>query len=77
MFNLATNTLTELEDGRKDPAVSTMHHDAQGHVWLGHKGGTVRVWSESSRVPITAPLKCFHAEIRYSTCLRYPANALS
>ena len=65
-FDLATSGLQELEDARKDPPISTMHHDAQGHVWLGHKGGMVRVWSDNGLVPITAPLKCFHAEIRYA-----------
>lgn len=63
-FNLAMNTLQELEDARKEPAVCIMHNDHQGHVWLAHKGGIVRVWSESSLTPVTAPLKCFHAEIR-------------
>ena len=35
-FDLATSGLQELEDARKDPPISTMHDDAQGHVWLGH-----------------------------------------
>ncbi|DBA69568.1 TPA: hypothetical protein ACH3X2_012650 [Trebouxia sp. C0005] len=64
MHNLATDAVTELEDARKEPPVSFMHHDGQGHVWLGHKGGMVRVWCESSLTPVTLPIKCFHAEIR-------------
>ncbi|DBB01174.1 hypothetical protein WJX77_003342 [Trebouxia sp. C0004] len=64
MHNLATDAVIELEDARREPPVSFMHHDGQGHVWLGHKGGMVRVWSESSLTPVTLPIKCFHAEIR-------------
>ncbi len=68
MHNLATDAVIELEDARREPPVSYMHHDGQGHVWLGHKGGMVRVWSESSLTPVTLPIKCFHAEIRYLAC---------
>ena len=68
MHNLATDAVTELEDARKEPPVSFMHHDGQGHVWLGHKGGMVRVWCESSLTPVTLPIKCFHAEIRCLAC---------
>ncbi|KAL0047223.1 hypothetical protein WJX82_010034 [Trebouxia sp. C0006] len=64
MHNLATDAVIELEDAQREPPVSFMHHDGQGHVWLGHKGGMVRVWSESSLTPVTQPIKCFHAEIR-------------
>ena len=65
MHDLATSSVRELEDARKEPPVSTMHHDGQGHVWIGHKGGTVQVWSESSHTPVTTSSKCFHADIRY------------
>ena len=65
MHDLATSSVIELEDARKEPPVSTMHHDGQGHVWIGYKGGTVQVWSESSHTPVTTSLKCFHADIRY------------
>ncbi len=68
MHNLATDAVIELEDARREPPVSYMHHDGQGHVWLGHKGGMVRVWSESSLTPVTLPIKCFHAEIRCLAC---------
>ena len=68
MHNLATDAVIELEDARKEPPVSFMHHDGQGHVWLGHKGGMVRVWSESSLTPVTLPIKCFHADIRCLAC---------
>lgn len=62
--DLACDSVVELEDARKEPPVSAMHHDAQGHVWVGHKGGMVRVWSERDLTPVTLPIKCFHAEIR-------------
>lgn len=62
--DLASDSVVELEDARKEPPVSAMHHDAQGHVWVGHKGGMVRVWSERDLTPVTLPIKCFHAEIR-------------
>ena len=65
MHDLAHNSVHELEEARKEPPISIMHHDAEGHVWLGHRGGVVRVWSDSGLTPVTVPMKCFHADIRY------------
>ena len=64
MHDLANNSSHELEDARRDPPVSTMHHDPQGYVWLGYKGGLVRVWSDSRLAPVCLPLKCFHADVK-------------
>ena len=64
MYDLGNSSSHELEDARKDPPVSTMHHDPQGYVWLGYKGGLVRVWSDSRLAPVCLPLKCFHADVK-------------
>lgn len=64
MHDFASSSSHELEEARKDPPVSTMHHDCHGHVWVGHKGGMLRVWSDSRLTPVCAPLRCFHAEVK-------------
>lgn len=64
MYNLNEGSVQEIEEARKEPPLSVMHHDGQGHVWVGHKRGTLRVWSDSKLTPICIPMKCFHADIR-------------
>ncbi|KAL3162493.1 hypothetical protein ABBQ32_010154 [Trebouxia sp. C0010 RCD-2024] len=64
MYDLANSSSHELEEARRDPPVSTMHHDPEGYVWLGYKGGFVRVWSDSRLTPVCLPLKCFHADVK-------------
>lgn len=64
MHDLATGAAVELEGARSEPAVLAIHQDSKGFIWLGHKGGLVRVWSEAARRPVCPVKKCFHSEIR-------------
>lgn len=64
MHDLNEGSLQEIEEARKDPPLSVMHHDKQGHVWVGHKRGTLRVWSDTTYTPVSASMKCFHADVR-------------
>lgn len=65
MYNLNEGTVREIEEARREPPLSVMHHDGQGRVWVGHKRGMLRVWSDSKHQPLCTPMKCFHADIRY------------
>ena len=67
MHDLATGAAVELEGARSEPAVLAIHQDNKGFIWLGHKGGLVRVWSEAARRPVCPVKKCFHSEIRCGT----------
>ena len=67
MHDLATGAAVELEGARSEPAVLAIHQDSKGFIWLGHKGGLVRVWSEAARRPVCPVKKCFHSEIRCGT----------
>ena len=70
VHDLATSFTQELTDYRSDAAVVCMHVSPSGFIWMGYKGGSVRVWSAATRSPICAPLRAFQSDIRWAQGLR-------
>ena len=44
-------------------AVTCLQLDAHNNIWIGHKGGTVQVYSESTCHPICSALRCCSSDI--------------
>ena len=47
------------------PAVTCLQLDTDNNIWVGYRGGSVRVYSEATRRPICSILRCCNADITY------------
>ncbi|KAK9845513.1 hypothetical protein WJX81_008391 [Elliptochloris bilobata] len=63
VHDLASGEMAEVAKARAMPAVTALALCPAGHVWTGHAGGYMRVWSEASRNPICPILRAFHSDV--------------
>lgn len=64
VHDLATCYTMEVPGYRSEAAIMCMHADGDGLIWMGYKGGYVRVWSAATRTPICPPTRATLSDVR-------------